>query len=302
MQKVYVIGSINMDLVINSDRFPEQGETVGGNGFFTNPGGKGANQAVASAKAGAKTYFCGCIGDDSFGETLLQGLKSYGVDCEFVQERKNCTSGIAVITVVCSDNRIILNSGANGTVDVAFVNKSLYNAEAGDILLVQQEIDMLSVLAALKIAKNKGMVTILNPAPAKNKADEELLKLCDYIVPNETEAQIMTGQKDFGIAVQKLGKYGSKVIITLGSQGCLYYDGKSAYRMECTQVNAVDTTAAGDTLCGSLAACLSLGETPENALKYALYAASLAVTKKGAQQSVPDKQDVLNFIEQYKKS
>lgn len=295
MKKVFIVGSINMDLVIASDRLPLMGETIHGRDFFTNPGGKGANQAVAVQKSGGDARFCACVGNDDFGDILIGGLKACGVDTRFVT-RENAPSGVAVITVVDGDNCIVLGAGANAHMDISKAERCLCEADAGDILLVQLEIDSDAVLFALRRAKEKGMTTILNPAPAKGFR-AEFLPYVDYLVPNETETAELSGRENFEEAVDALCGKVKTLIVTLGGQGCLYCKGGERIRIPCPKVRAVDTTAAGDTFCGALAARLSAGEDERAAVSYALAAASLAVTKQGAQQSIPFERKVREFLE-----
>ncbi len=290
MKKVFVIGSVNMDLVISSDRLPLIGETIHGRDFFTNPGGKGANQAVAARKLGGDVRFCTCVGEDDFGNILTDVLKGYGVDTRYVNKVQG-PSGCAVITVVNGDNCIILGAGSNAKLDAEKVDECLLEAEEGDILLVQLEISHNAVMHALKSAKEKGMVTILNPAPAQG-LKKELLDYTDILIPNETEAMELSGKDNFEEGIEELCKKVDTVIVTIGSRGSIYCHKNERVNYACPKVKAVDTTAAGDTFCGALAARLSLGESMNSAIKFAHHAASLTVTKKGAQQSIPYESEV----------
>lgn len=295
MSKVFVIGSINMDLVVGTDRLPQIGETVHGSGFFINPGGKGANQAVAAQKLGGDVRFCANVGSDEFGNILISGLKKYGVNTDFVEQQEKEASGVAVITVVKGDNCIILASGANGKMQAEQIDRFLDTAGEGDILMVQMEIPEEMVRYALRIGKTKGMITIFNPAPAVG-CNTSFYRYTDIIIPNETEAFILTGEKDPEKAARLLAEIIPQVIITLGAHGCLYCNGDDYKIYDCPKVCAIDTTAAGDTFCGALAARLSKGYSIETAIHFALNAASLAVTKKGAQSSIPYEHEVLNAI------
>ena len=219
------------------------------------------------------------------------------MDTRFVT-REDAPSGVAVITVVDGDNCIVLGAGANANMDISKAEQCLREAEAGDILLAQLEIDSDAVLFALRRAKEKGMTTILNPAPAKGFR-AEFLPYVDYLVPNETETMELSGRENFEEAVDALCGKVKTIIVTLGGQGCLYCKGGERIRIPCPKVRAVDTTAAGDTFCGALAARLSAGEDERAAVSYALAAASLAVTKQGAQRSIPFEREVREFLENH---
>lgn len=292
---IYVLGSINMDMVARVPHMPVGGETLTADKYYVNPGGKGANQAVAVQKSGGDARFCACVGNDDFGDILIGGLKACGVDTRFVT-REDAPSGVAVITVVDGDNCIVLGAGANAHMDISKAEQCLREAEVGDILLVQLEIDSDAVLFALRRAKEKGMTTILNPAPAKGFR-AEFLPYVDYLVPNETETAELSGRENFEEAVDALCGKVKTLIVTLGGQGCLYCKGGERIRVPCPKVRVVDTTAAGDTFCGALAARLSAREDERAAVSYALAAASLAVTKQGAQQSIPFEREVREFLE-----
>ena len=294
MHNVYVLGSINMDLVINASRRPKAGETVRGENFFTNSGGKGANQAVASARAGANTYFCGYVGNDFFGDNLKKDLEKYGVRTDYTRQAES-GSGVAVITVAEGNNTIVLHAGANALVDIPFAKRCLENAAEGDVLLLQQEIPIPTVSFALAEAKRRGMRTLLNPAPAQG-SDLSSFAYADLIIPNETEAMEITGEHSCEAAAEKLAETGGTGVVTMGGEGVLLCARGGIQKIPCPKVRAVDTTAAGDTLCGSLAARLCRGEKLQEALRYAVFAASLAVTRRGAQQSVPAEEEVLRFL------
>lgn len=298
--KVFVIGSLNMDLTIKSPKVPDCGMTVTGNGFLATAGGKGANQAVACAKLGAKTFMAGCVGN-AFATELLDSLKQSGVDTQFVEKRCDVSSGIAVILVVDGDNRIVLDRGANGKVDRALVDRALGAANKGDILILQLEIPIETVEYALRLAKEKGMTTVLNPAPAAPVSDSAL-SYSDYFTPNQTEAQFYTGiypddEGSIRTCVDCLrGKGIKNVIITLGKLGSVGYFGDKCVRVNATKVETVDTTAAGDTYIGGFAAGLCAGKTQDEAMRFASVASALAVTKRGAQSSIPTLKDVESFF------
>ncbi len=294
--KLFVVGSVNMDLVVKAPFVPEKGMTIEGSGFMTNPGGKGANQAVACAKLGGETYMVGCVGE-AFGEELLEALRGYGVHTDFVRREKGVSSGIAVITVVDGDNRIIIDRGANGRVSEELIDAALSRAERGDYLILQLEIELPLVKYALEKGKEKGMTTVLNPAPAR-ELPPEIFPLCDWFVPNQTEARFYTGiypEDGAGVraCAEKLAEKGVKrTLVTLGKEGSAYVCGKALVTAQAYPVEATDTTAAGDTFVGALTVRLSEGAPISEAMKFASKASSIAVTRAGAQQSVPTREEV----------
>lgn len=296
MKKIIVLGSMNMDLVIHSPYMPAAGETIKGSGFMTNSGGKGANQAAACGKMGGKVLMSACVGDDVFGNSLRENLQSYGVDTTFIRTAENTPSGIAVIVVAEKDNRIILDSGANACLNAADADRVLSQAGKGDILITQLETPLETSLYALKKAKDKGMVTLFNPAPA-DKNCLSLLPFVDVLVPNESELEILSGCSDLESGAEKLMELGvKKLIVTLGSKGSLLIDGEKRVKVPAFKVEAVDTTAAGDTFLGTLAVGLAEGEEIETAMIRASAASALAVTKAGAQVSIPYRNEVEDFL------
>lgn len=285
---IYVSGSLNMDLCIETPYVPQAGETITGKGFITNGGGKGANQATAAAKLGGKIAMCGAVGNDAFGETLLANLSSAGADISHIRKIEGISTGIAVIIISDSNNRIILDKGANAFLTENDIDEFLKNAGKGDIFLTQLENPIKVAGYGLKRAKELGLYTILNPAPA-NKEIEEYLSFVDLVTPNETELELFGGKdKLFNAGVKK-------IVTTLGSKGYEIADKNGAKVYPCIKVKAIDTTAAGDTLCGGLAAGLAEGMSLEEACAFGSKAASIACTRKGAQQSIPTKAEVMNF-------
>ena len=287
MKKIFVVGSINTDLVISAPYFPKKGETLTGSDFFSAHGGKGANQAVAAARAQGKVYMCGCVGDDSFGKEAIAALKSDGIDTSFVRVEEGAPTGTAVIVVTDGDNRIIIDRGANDRLTTADVDRALECAEAGDIYLTQLENPLEVIGYGLRRAREKGMYVILNPAPADVRATE-LIKYCDLITPNETETEIFGGR-------EKLLSEGTTLLITLGSKGFEINSESGRREYPCIKITPVDTTAAGDTLCGALAAGLARGDSLEDAAVFASLTASIACTRRGAQPSIPTRAEVEEF-------
>lgn len=285
-----------MDLVIRAARVPQGGETILGEGFLSNPGGKGANQAVAVAKLGGEAYMVGCVGRE-FGADLLEALQKYGVHADHVRRETDLSSGIAVIIVADGDNRIILDTASNGRTDEALVDRAFADAKEGDYLLVQLEIGLPTVAYALKEAKKRGMITVLNPAPAA-KLPQALYADCDWFVPNQTEAQFYTGiypsdETSIRKCAEKLGKLGVKnVLITLGTDGSASVSKGVFRRVDPVPAAAVDTTAAGDTYVGAFVTRLSEGAEIETAMHFASTASALTVTRRGAQCAIPLRAEV----------
>lgn len=294
MKKVFVFGSINMDLVINAPRVPNSGETIYGSQFFTNCGGKGANQAVACAKQGTETYMIGSIGKDFYGSILKQSLKGYGVNIEYVSELDNVSSGVAMILNIDHDNRIILDGGANladnGDEGIKTIDEI---AAKGDYLICQYESDLNAVFKILKHAKKKKMITVLNAAPAR-KYDDSIYSFVDYFIINQSESEILSGiyPKDEKECLEVFkyfeGLGVSTTIVTMGSKGSCSKKEELIF-VEAKIVEAVDTTAAGDAYIGSLVSKLSDGCDLKLSMDYATRVSAMTVMRKGAQSSIPTK-------------
>jgi ribokinase len=290
---IYIIGSTNTDMVIKSDKLPAPGETVIGGIFLMSAGGKGANQAVAAAKLGAKVLFVSKVGNDIFGKQALQGFIDVGINTEFIFTDPDNASGIALILVDRKgENSISVASGANANLHFSEVEKAIDSVQEGDIVLLQLEIPIDTVNKTIKYCSEKGAKVILNPAPAQ-KLDESYFKYLSMITPNETEAEILTGIKvtDLETAKQAANFFHSKgileVIITLGSKGAFYSNKNKQVLIPSPKVVAVDSTAAGDVFNGALCVAISEGQTIENAIVFACKAASISVTRMGAQASAP---------------
>lgn len=285
MKRVFIVGSLNTDLVIKAPYMPIGGETLKGEGFMVNSGGKGANQACAVARLGGEAYMCGCVGDDGFGRDMLKGLKEYGVNTDFVRVQEKTPSGVAVIVVTEGENRIIIDSGANGCLSSADIDKMLKCASTGDIYLTQLENPIDVIGYGLKRAKEKGLFVVLNPAPA-NRDILKYLSYVDLITPNESELELLGGKDalfESGIET---------VITTLGARGFEIATRDEAKIYPCIKVDVLDTTAAGDTACGGLCAKLASGEDLVSAMKFGSVAASIACTRYGAQKSIPTLDEV----------
>lgn len=301
MKKVFVIGSINTDYVISVDQFPEIGESRNGYGFFTNQGGKGANQAIACKKLGCEeVYLISAVGNDERGEKLINQISEYKINTELMMKKEGVSTGACVIVLddAKKDNVLIIDRGANDQIDVAdFAHYLRQHAHQGDILITQLEICLSAVYEAVKIAKEIGMYVILNPAPFI-EFDYSSLQYVDLVVPNETEAKQFSGvtvktTDDAQKVYQWFDHHGVKeVIITLGGNGSVYMKGAQTVYCEACKTNVVDTTSAGDTFIGALACQLAEGKTIESSLKYASLASSITISRKGAGTSIPTKEEV----------
>ncbi len=292
--KFVVIGSINTDLVINTDRVPKIGETISGKGFSTNCGGKGANQAIAAAKLGGEVSFIGAVGKDANGDIALQNFQKFGIHTQAV-ERVDVNTGVAVITVCNGDNSIILDAGANGEVTKELIDKHMDVIKSADAIIMQLEIPMETVVYAAKRARDVGVKVVLNPAPIQ-ELPKELLSNTDVIILNETETEVLTKvypdtEKNRKKCMDTLKQLGiSQVIITLGGDGCVYNDGDALVHQSAFSANVVDTTAAGDTFIGAF--CLKMNEGLKNAVTFATAASSITVSRAGASESIPSKEEV----------
>ena len=295
---ITVVGSANMDMVINAPRQPKIGESIHGTGYFLSPGGKGANQAAACAKMGADTYFVGKVGTDVFGKTLKQNLADLKVSADYLQTGGN--TGVALITVVGGDNYIVCDAGANMELTTDEILKCEQHLIHSDAVLLQFEIPMSVNEKIMDVCRGKTTV-FLNPAPAA-AMDKTYLRGLDFFTPNETEAPYYTGITVDGLAgafksLDALRAMGVKYpIITLGENGVVYFNGKKNMYLEAFKVGAVDTTAAGDTFSGALAFMVAGGKDIDNAVKFASAAAAISVTRPGAQNSIPSYAEVEAFL------
>lgn len=304
MKQVFVLGSINMDLVMSCDRMPAAGESRVGHGFQANQGGKGANQAVACAKLGCKCMLIGAVGEDDFGEKLVGSVCSYGVDCTHVRRQKG-NSGVCMIVVdeELRDNVLLVDLGANAAVDAEYAAACIReNGRAGDIFIAQLEVNLKAVAAACKCARERGLTVILNPAPAA-KIGEEILSYVDLIMPNETETELLTGvavrtAADVERVFQSFAKYGVKeLVITMGARGCAYAREGEACFFPAERSVSVDPTSAGDTFIGAVASRLCLGQSVKEAIPYAAKCAAVTVSRKGAASSIPTAEEVAKIYD-----
>ncbi|MCZ6632300.1 MAG: ribokinase [bacterium] len=302
MPEVLVIGSSNTDLVISTNRLPKPGETLLGAAFFTAPGGKGANQAVAAARSGAHVTLIARVGQDDFGKTAMAGFQKEGIDTTYVLADPELPSGVAFILVDGQgENSIVVASGANAALSPVQIDAAAPAFERADLCLLQLETPLDTVEYATLLAVEHHVPVILNPAPAC-PLSANLLSNLDIITPNETETEILTGilpdteDKAYQAARSLLEQGVKTILITLGSRGAfLVADGKPTH-IPAPSATVKDTTAAGDAFNGALASALSAGQSLEDAVKFANGAGALTVTKQGAQPAIPTKQDIDNIL------
>ncbi|WP_010222425.1 ribokinase [Pseudomonas donghuensis] len=291
---VVVVGSLNMDLVTRAQRLPRGGETLVGETFVTVPGGKGANQAVAAARLGAQVAMVGCVGDDAYGQQLRQALADEQIDCQAVGVAAGVSSGVALIVVdAASQNAIVIIAGGNGQLLPESVQRFDALLQHADVIICQLEVPMATVAYTLERGRALGKTVILNPAPASGPLPAEWFASIDYLIPNESEAEALSGVpvtdlESAKVAATRLLALGvGKVIVTLGAQGALFADGQAFRHFSAPVVQPVDTTAAGDTFVGGFAAALARGEEEGAAIAFGQRAAALSVTRAGAQPSIP---------------
>ncbi|MEK4131953.1 ribokinase [Solibacillus sp. FSL W8-0474] len=284
---ITVIGSINMDLVVQMDVFPKQGETVLGSLFTTVPGGKGANQAVAAARLGSQVKMLGAVGSDSFGTELRANLNEENINTSLVMNTNGAT-GIANILLYESDNRIVVVPGANSKVTPEVIASAKTVIENSQLVVMQLEIPVETIEYSLKLCKELQVPVLLNPAPAAN-FDIEWMPYIKYLTPNETECALLFGN-DVEAALEK---YPNQLIVTLGDNGARYFDGEKHVHVKGYKTIAVDTTGAGDTFNGAFAHAVTNGQSIEEAVFFANIAASLSVEKFGAQGGMPKLEELI---------
>lgn len=302
-KKIVVIGSCNTDMVIKVHHLPLPGETIIGYDFMTNQGGKGANQAVAVARMGGDTSFIARLGDDSFGKNSLELLKCEGIDTEYVKLTPGVATGVAMIPVdEKGENSIIVASGANAMLSEEDIDKAKELIASAAIVLMQLETPVPTLIHAAKIAHEAGVKVVLNPAPfPKEPLPVEFLQNVDLIIPNETEITGMTGvqivdPESIKAAIEGVRSLGVKdVVLTAGGAGAYLIDGGELVNVPTFKTTVVDTTAAGDTFCGSLCVALSRGESLKDAVRFANKAASISVSRMGAWRSIPQKEEVTDW-------
>jgi len=300
--RIAVVGSLNMDLVVRVPRMPVPGETLIGHDFHVIPGGKGANQAVAAARLGAQVTMIGRVGDDDFGRAQQRNLAQEGIGVTHVSVDPEEATGIALITLdAAGQNSIILAPGANMRLTVAHVEAAAQTIADAEILICQLESPLEVVTRAIELARAQGVRVILNPAPAR-PLDTALLHLVDYLIPNESETTLLTGIQVTDLssaekAAANLRERGvSTVILTLGEQGALLANARGMIHVPGYSVEVVDTTAAGDAFVGGFAVALAEGQLLQEAVRFANAAGALAVTRLGAQPSLPTRREIELFL------
>jgi ribokinase len=296
--KIVVVGSLNMDLIARTSRIPAPGETILGHDFRTAPGGKGANQAVAAARAGARVRMVGRVGRDAFGEELLANLDANEVDHRFVLRDETAATGVAVIVVDdAGENSIVVLSGANMQLTPADVEAAEAAIAEADLMLLQLEIPLPAVQRAAELGRKHGVQVVLNPAPARS-LPADLLRLIDVLIPNETETALLTGMPidtipDLKAAAAALRAQGpAAVILTLGARGALLSTADQMLLAPAFPVMPVDTTAAGDAFAGGFGAALAGGKSLFEAVRQGNAAGALAATRLGAQPSLPTRSEI----------
>lgn len=300
--QIAVVGSVNMDLVFKTPRMPVPGETLMGHSFQQIHGGKGANQAVAAARMGAAVALIACVGDDVNGQSCLQALAQDHIDLQNVRRIKDCATGVAGILLDDGgENCIVLATGANALLDPNDIGRAASTIGQAKLLLCQLETPLDTVIAAIRSARQAGVKVVLNPAPARPLSDE-VFAFVDYLVVNETEAALLSGLTTVDLsnaneAAALLQQRGANVVlITLGALGMWVRSTDDSYCLPARKVEVVDTTAAGDTFVGSLAVAIAEGMELRAACMFAQSAAALAVTKFGAQTSIPYRDEVERFF------
>lgn len=301
---IVVIGSLNMDLVVTAERMPRVGETIEGSNIHYIPGGKGANQAVGCARLGADVTMIGSVGTDSFGQQIMSQMNKYGIITDRIAQLEHVPTGTATILHTAQDNCIVIVPGANGRTTEQLVTANSEAIRKADILLLQLEIPISTVLEALRTARAHGVRTILNPAPAKPLSDE-LLALVDILTPNETEFEALSGRSYASEEELMTGmraweaKYKQTLIITRGEKGSSYLVDGELYTAKAPSVQVVDTTGAGDCFNAALSYSLAAGQNMHEAVSFAIRAASLSVTRFGAQEGMPTFEEVSRSLIQY---
>lgn len=302
MGKIVVLGSLNIDMVLTTERLPRIGETIHGEHIHYMIGGKGSNQAVAASRMGIPTSLIGCVGNDTFGEKILKHLSEENLDISSVKKADSIFTGIATVFKTNRDNAIVVIPGANDCCDQRAVDEHLDVIQQADVLLVQLEIPLGTVEYALRIAKQYGLQTILNPAPYQD-LPPQLLQYVDYLTPNETEFESLVGRKfdspeELEREMLQWSRLhdGLKVIVTRGSRGSTFIENGQTHTVPCIEVDVVDTTGAGDTFNGILAYAIASKKSLREAVMLAGVGASLSITELGAQTGMPTMDKLQHYL------
>ena len=307
MKKILVIGSLNMDFSIKTPKMPVPGETVIGENFHLNPGGKGANQAYAIGKLNADVSMLGMVGKDEYAKLLKQNLESVNVNTKGIIEQEGISTGVAFVTVDNNgENSIVVISGANEKLTIEFIDENMNFIDDADIIVMQLEIPIDVVNYVAKIAKEKNKIVVLDPAPARSDLPNELFAYVDIMKPNETELAILTGadtSNDDNIisACQTLVNKGVKnVIVSLGGRGSILVNREQTRKFNSLGLTPIDTTAAGDSFTAALVSYLASDKSLEESIQFGHVVSSIVITKKGAQESIPSLEEVNLFLKNRK--
>jgi len=295
-----VVGSLNMDLVVRAPRHPRPGETLIGSQFQTFPGGKGANQAVAAARLGARVRMIGRVGQDAFGDALLQTARQDGVDTTFIRRDPHAATGVALITLdEAGQNTIVVASGANMQVSPQDIEQAAAAFEGASLLLMQLECPLEAVEAAAELARRRGIPVVLNPAPAR-PLPQSLLARVDYLLPNQHELQLLAeGEADYHTAAARLMSNGVRnLVVTLGEEGALLVAPHTQEKLAAFKVPVVDTVAAGDAFAAAFSVALAEGKSLREAVLWGNAAGAIAVTRPGAQPSMPNREELIHFLKE----
>lgn len=299
MSKILVIGSLNMDMVAKVKRIPKLGETILGDRLMLNPGGKGANQCYTVGKLGGNAIMLGCVGNDSYGDILIESLVTAEVNTSFIKRCEDIHTGTALIQIDdFGNNNIVVIKGANDKCDEGYLSDNDDVIKACDIIMLQMEIPYNAIYYAIKRGRELGKKIILNPAPAPEEFPDDIINKVDIITPNEIELEMLSKMKiksegDIVKGAQKLINQGvDHVLVTVGSKGAMYVN-KNGYKyFPSRKVDAIDTIGAGDCFNGAFAVAISEGLVIDDAITFANIAASISVTRQGAQSSIPSREEV----------
>jgi ribokinase len=292
--KIAVIGSMNMDYIIETDTLPNIGETVLGNHFFKNIGGKGSNQAVAAARLGGRVSLYGSLGLDENGKMIKDQMVKENINVSNLHYVEDSPTGVAFIELINSDNRILVVSGANQYTNISYIKVVEESLLEHDVFVFQLETPMEILEYLVPILHQSGKIIIVNPAPAK-QLKKELIEKITYLIPNEHEYSLVLDEKEIGLK-DLLQKYANKLIVTLGKRGAAYHNGNQLITIPILKVEAVDATGAGDTFTGAFSVAIAKGKSIGESIKYANIAAGLSVTKKGAQTGMPFENEVKKYL------